>query len=204
MAKPIPTKERIIMAATDLFSQYGFSGVSIRDITRVVGIKESSLYNHFISKDQILDRILSDFRAENRRMVPSLETLDRLLAATTPAAFLKRGFLNFQNLLADPTVQKMWRIIQMEQYRNPLARETVLRDLVHDTLDFLESVFAKWIAAGQIRPLSPRLLATTYQYPIFAMTTEWTLLKFSDQDTSDIERRMVEHIDLFLELTQPG
>lgn len=197
-----PTKERILEAAIDLFSQNGFSAVSIRDITRAVGIKESSLYNHFASKDLILEQILGAFRGEYRTMLPPLAALDQILAATRPEDFLLRGFLNLKERLADPTVQKLWRIIQMEQYRHPLAREIVLQDMVQDTLRFLEVVFAKLIAAGKVRPLPPRQLATTYQYPIFAMTTEWTLLRFADQDTTDIEQRMVEHINLFLDLVR--
>ena len=41
------TKERIIDQALDLFSRKGYDGVSVRDISGAVGIKESSLYNHF-------------------------------------------------------------------------------------------------------------------------------------------------------------
>lgn len=39
------TKEKIVETALDLFSQRGYDGVSVRDIARAVGIRESSLYN---------------------------------------------------------------------------------------------------------------------------------------------------------------
>ena len=53
------TKERIFDVSIDLFSQYGYDGVSIRQIAKEVGIKESSIYNHYQSKESILESILS-------------------------------------------------------------------------------------------------------------------------------------------------
>ena len=37
------TKDKILEVAIDLFSKQGYHGVSIRNITKEVGIKESSL-----------------------------------------------------------------------------------------------------------------------------------------------------------------
>ena len=53
------TKEKIFDVSIDLFSQHGYDGVSIRQIAKEVGIKESSIYNHYQSKESILESILS-------------------------------------------------------------------------------------------------------------------------------------------------
>ena len=52
------TKEKITETALDLFSQRGYDGVSVRDIARAVGIRESSIYNHFQSKRAVFDGIV--------------------------------------------------------------------------------------------------------------------------------------------------
>ena len=44
------TKEKILDTALELFSRQGYDGASVRAIARAVGIRESSLYNHFPSK----------------------------------------------------------------------------------------------------------------------------------------------------------
>lgn len=194
------TKERILAVAADLFSREGYSAVSIRDITRAVGIKESSLYNHFSSKEQILERILSDFQAEYRKIFPPRELLDEILARTTLEQFLMQGFLNLKERLTHPTVQRMWRVLHMEQYRNERARAIVLHDLIGETLAFMEEVFARLIAQGKLKPLDPRALASSYQYPVFSMTTEWSLLTFAGEDAAAVEQRMVQHMKLFFEL----
>jgi AcrR family transcriptional regulator len=41
-----------------MFARNGYSTVSIRDIANQVGIRPSSLYNHFSSKEQLFDEIL--------------------------------------------------------------------------------------------------------------------------------------------------
>ena len=44
-------KEKIFHVSIDLFSKYGYDGVSVRKIASEVGIKESSIYNHYKSKE---------------------------------------------------------------------------------------------------------------------------------------------------------
>ena len=49
------------MEALNLFSVKGYDPVSVRDIAYAVGIKESSLYNHFKNKQDIFDSILREY-----------------------------------------------------------------------------------------------------------------------------------------------
>lgn len=191
-------KEEILEAAIDLFSQEGYASVSVRDITRAVGIKESSLYNHFPSKEKLLESILEMLRREFRSIFPAPEGMQSLLAHSEPGQFLRNGFERYKAHMNSPGVSRLWRIISIEQYRNPLAREIILQDMIDHTLHFLEGAFAHYVAAGQIRPLDPRILASEYQYPVFAMLTEYTLLKAAGEKTAGLEQRMEEHIDFFL------
>ena len=55
-----PTRERILTEALNLFAQSGYGGASMRELARRVGIRESSLYNHFSGKAAILEAIVSE------------------------------------------------------------------------------------------------------------------------------------------------
>jgi AcrR family transcriptional regulator len=77
------TRNRILDIAIDLFSKKGFSAVSVREITRTVGIRESSLYNHFKSKDEIMDTIFDYFVSELAKMNPPEQNLDELIATSS-------------------------------------------------------------------------------------------------------------------------
>ena len=47
------TKERILMAALEMFSQKGYAGTNIRELTASLGLVKSSMYKHFSSKEEI-------------------------------------------------------------------------------------------------------------------------------------------------------
>ena len=55
------TKEKIIYESLNLFSTKGFDAISVRDIATAVGIKASSIYNHFKSKYEIFDTIIGRY-----------------------------------------------------------------------------------------------------------------------------------------------
>ena len=57
------TRESIMDVALRMFSERGYEAVSIRDICGEVGIKESTLYYHFINKKDILDSLVEKFRS---------------------------------------------------------------------------------------------------------------------------------------------
>ena len=67
------TKEIIFDKAIEIISSVGFENMSMKMLADAVGIKTSSIYNHFASKQKILDSIYSyycDHMFDNR---PSIE-----------------------------------------------------------------------------------------------------------------------------------
>lgn len=191
------TKANILHTCIDLFAHYGYSAVSIREITRNVGIKESSLYNHFHNKDEIIETIYTNYRIILSQVLPSMEKADELLASLEPEQFMRQGFALFQESVDHPMIEKMWRIIQIEQFRDVRARDIYMNDICNNTLYFVEEVFRKLIRMGKIKPHDPAELAASYQYPVFAMMIEYYILKCDQKDTSLLEERMSKHIHQF-------
>ena len=52
------TKEKILTAALDLFSQKGYEGTNIRELSASLGLVKSGIYKHFESKEAIWDALL--------------------------------------------------------------------------------------------------------------------------------------------------
>lgn len=50
-------KQQILIAASRLFRDKGYSATSMRDLARAVNLQASSLYNHIASKEEILQEI---------------------------------------------------------------------------------------------------------------------------------------------------
>lgn len=195
------TKEKILDTAIDLFSQKGFSGVSIRDITNEVEIKESSLYNHFKNKDEILETILLLFKREFAKTIPPIDRLDEILENIELTEFLVRGFEKFKEHMSNARNEKCWRIVSNEQYRSAMARKIFLEDVIENTLKFIETLFIKLAELNKIKStFDPKVLAAEYQYPVFSMLTEYNLLRFDQKDTNRIEEKMIRHIHFFAEM----
>ncbi|MCI6275782.1 MAG: TetR/AcrR family transcriptional regulator [Clostridium sp.] len=60
MENKMTTKEKRIFESLNLFSIYGYDGVSMREIAAAVGIKGASLYSHFKGKEDIFNGIFSE------------------------------------------------------------------------------------------------------------------------------------------------
>ena len=72
------TKERILEAALELFAQSGYSGTSMNDIAKQLGITKGALYKHYTGKQEILDRIVErmnqmDYERAEEYEVPETE-----------------------------------------------------------------------------------------------------------------------------------
>jgi AcrR family transcriptional regulator len=68
------TRRRIIEVSLGLFAEKGFAGTSIRDIAGAVGIRTSTLYGHFPTKEHILAELSEEgHRAHLGGLVAAVE-----------------------------------------------------------------------------------------------------------------------------------
>ena len=51
----ISTRQKILDCAIDLFATKGYTETTVRELAAAVGVKEASIYNHFSSKNSILE-----------------------------------------------------------------------------------------------------------------------------------------------------
>ena len=89
------TKERILEAALEMFSQNGYAGTNIRELSASLGLVKSGVYKHYESKEAIWNALLDEMIAyygehfgspEHLPPVPdSLEALTRLTSSGTTA-----------------------------------------------------------------------------------------------------------------------
>lgn len=56
---PLPTRERIISAASKLFYDEGIRSVSVDAVAEKAGVTKRTLYYHFASKDDLIDAYLA-------------------------------------------------------------------------------------------------------------------------------------------------
>lgn len=179
------TKEKIFDVSLDLFSKKGFDAVSVREIAREVGIRESSIYNHYKSKEAILDAIIDYFMAELMQSGPPEEEMEKLME--TPELFFEIGANAFIGRMSAPKTEKIWRIISIELYHNEKIREFFKTVLLEEPLKAWEEIFTKMMEKGAIKPVDPKLMAYEYFYfPIF-LYFEYFVLNYQENDENFME-----------------
>ena len=122
------TKDKILDVSIDLFSEYGYDGVSIRRIASEVGIRESSIYNHYPNKQSILKAILDYYVEEMVSDEIPIEEASLNLDIGFDY-FYKAGCDAFLTKLNEDKMMKITRLFFIESYHNDEVK-TFLKDAI--------------------------------------------------------------------------
>jgi AcrR family transcriptional regulator len=148
-----PTKERILETAMELFAQRGYDAVSVRDITKSLGLNEASLYNHFKNKEDLLAAI---FRRMDERLIHPgfIVPPPEVFKGSEPfdlSEFLIEGARRFFQKAGRETLLT-WRILMTSQYQREAARDSVRGHLLEAPRRFFAGILESLKSAGRIRP----------------------------------------------------
>ena len=61
VAAPVPTRDRIIAAAFQLFLQHGFDGTGLSQILGATGLSKGAFYHHFATKEALYREVIERF-----------------------------------------------------------------------------------------------------------------------------------------------
>src|SRR5437879_6899855 len=67
-------REKVLVAAVQLFAEYGYHAAPLRDIARLAGIQAASIYHHYPNKQSLLVEIMETYM---KRLNSQLEMLLR-------------------------------------------------------------------------------------------------------------------------------
>jgi len=143
------TKGNIFDTAVEMFAERGYDNVSMREITRMAGINESTAYYYYNSKESLLDEILSVYWKMLARYLITKEEVELYLETDTPRELLVRLFPSFQGEEA-VFMQRANRIVCMQQYTNPRARDLVMDQLINKTTESIKDTLDILIERGLI------------------------------------------------------
>lgn len=180
------TKDKIFDTALDLFSKKGYDSVSVRTIASEVGIKESSIYNHYSSKKDILMSILNYFEEYFKGNPLGDENIRKLLEEN-PEEFYHQGSEMFKQQIFEEKILKIMKLIFVQMYQIDEVKEFFLREILGGSTDFWSDVFEILIQKNVIgSDCNPNKLAEMYFG--FSMFKLWEIfLKYDDFPKAEIE-----------------
>lgn len=187
------TRQAILDAALALFAEKGYFGTSLRDVARVVGVRESALYNYFPGKEALFEALLAAESAMKSEQLAAI--LDG--PATDARAVLERIATLLLDRFVLPRQQQLFRILMSDGVR--LAREgrINLLDRMGSGLARLHDLMRELIARGDLREADAELLVMQFVGPLLF----WRQLHAVGATTAVIRHRRAfarAHVDQFL------
>ena len=152
MQESVGTKDRIINTAILLFSDRGYSKVSVRDIAEGVGIKAASLYSHFKSKEEILHRLYDYFFENQYKVRPKIEELVKLVETMHPLEVLGKVDFRYSKEIQE-NMDRIAIIGFMEWRTDSRSQEFIKKGLLDLTDDLMRPLFERMVELGKIEPL---------------------------------------------------
>ena len=193
------TKQKILDVSLELFSQKGFSAVSIRDICAQVMIKESSIYYHFKNKQAIFDELLHHFEQVANDMMAQLEQ-----ALTAQPCFMEKPFYQtvcdtfFESYFMDNFCNKIMRLLQIEQFSNAEVQKIYDRWMFAEPLKFQSKVFYALMEIGIMPKSDSDYLAVKYYAPIHFFAHRWLFSgELSEEQKNSFRTAAYHHIEKF-------
>lgn len=194
--KGLETRRQILDIAADLFARNGYDGISVRQIAEKAGIKESSLYNHFKNKADILETLFDEFV----RLVPqtrsSDEEVDKMLMLMEPEEVFKSIVFHVGKSVCG-TLSNTAMIINREKFRNPQAAEMYYRYMVNEPADYYERIINKMIERKMVKSVDARIIAEQYNYVSLALTNEYIMAQYGLADVNSVVGYMIKTLKFF-------
>ena len=178
-------KEEILYATLELASEYGLKAVSLGQIADKVGIKKPSLYNHFASKDEIVNAMYSELRKQAQRRntnsagFPSLsedKSLEELLTACCS------GYIRF---LSDKDMLTFFKVLYSERSTSPEAAQIMVEE-TERMISNTRSLFYALVVHGKMKNENVDAAAMSYAFTIHSLVDRQMDIMTANKETISI------------------
>lgn len=197
------TKERILTESLALFSKNGYDGVSMRDIAKAVGFRESALYKHYKSKQSILDMIFENMKnryIQATKAVQLPESNDFSVLAREYQNNGLKGLKQFSSAiflfwLRDEQASQFRRLLVLEQFRHTEAEKLLREFLMDGVLEYQTALFAQMIDIGYFKKINAEVLALQFYAPIYLLLCKYDGQPERESEAINLLERFVTEFD---------
>ena len=161
------TRQRILSAALDMFSQNGYAGTNIRELMASLNLGKSSMYRHFESKEEIWNALLDEMIAYYAEHFGSPERLPPV--PDSAEAFVAMTLQLVNITVHDERIVKTRKLLTIEQFRDDRARALATKHFLTGLKDMFTGIFAGMMEKRLLRRDDPAMLAFAYTTPVSAL-----------------------------------
>lgn len=197
------TKEIILFESLKLFADKGYDGVTVRDIAAEVGIKQSSLYKHFSSKQDIFDILVATMQLRFRDASASfklpngeLQEMAKKYATGGNEVLKKISSEIFHFYLKDPYASQFRKMLSIEKYKNKEI-DRIYREVYIDTaISYQATLFDEMIKQGYMRQANPEVMALQFFAPVFLLLNKYDGIAEKEEEAIKMLGKHIEQFDM--------
>lgn len=193
------TKSIILQQALTLFSEKGYTGISMRDIAGAAGIQAASIYNHYKSKEDIFNSIFDEMTKRYNEMIAKIQIPNGSLHEVTEdfmqiserdlILLTEKLFLYF---LKDDFASKFRRMLTIEQFRSAKIGATFQNFFIDGVLNYTAVLFDNMINQNGFIKCDPYIMALHFYSPIFLLLNKYDHLPEKDSEALNILKKHIE------------
>jgi len=195
------TKQLILDTALELFSQRGYSSVSIRDISGKIGIKESTIYYHFKNKQDIFDVLCKSFENTMYAIPSQFSSQMAKVTKVEKEAFLMVCHAYFTNYLMVEPINRFLRMLILEQGINEIAAKMYHNIMFDEAVSNQIIIFSWLIQIKFLKNETVESMVMAYHMGVVYLFHRYLIRgDITDEIKKTIQEELSKHIEHFLKL----
>ena len=145
------TKEHIFDVFLEMTSSFGYENVSVRDITKKVGIKPASMYNHFENKVKLLEYAYDYYSRHQYDNRTPVDMMKKFIETAGAEEIIRAFVYTFESEDQKKYVRMILitKIVYMRLFQDPIANAIFAEANINNT-EYVTSVLKHGIDVGRI------------------------------------------------------
>lgn len=144
-------RDELLTRAAELFDRRGYANTRMQDIAEELGLRRSSLYHYFSTKDDILIALI-----EKEAQVPA-QHLAELIADETLSATAKLRAALTGNIMRKLSGGPRFRVLDRTETEMPPALAATYGQAKRAVLELYSNIIRTGIEKGEFRKMDPRI-----------------------------------------------
>lgn len=194
-ATGLKTKEKIMKTSAMLFAKEGYDKVSLRTVARLVEIKESSIYNHFSSKKDLLMSLMKDFVEKYHQVRLEQKALDEQIELQPPNVVFHNYVIQF-GLKLDDYLNHCMRVMTMEINKNKEIADMYQTVIVNEPTTYFKDMLNKMSAVGKLSCTNTGAVAKHLNHCLISHSILYSIV--NEEERMSVAKDMLEAIDLMI------
>lgn len=160
----LTTKEKLALAALDLFSRKGYTATSVDEIAGAIGIKGPNIYKYFKGKEDLFNELLNHAEQEYRENMGMVK--EKVVHIKSAAELKEFSMKQVYFTLTNDTVRKLRKMYTIEQYRTEQLAELATFHQYTNIMELYKIIFSEMMKSGEMEENDVEVTALDYFAPV--------------------------------------